>query len=86
MDLSDQVFLIPELRRNILLQSDYDSVISSCRSRVEFQNVCRDPAFWEEKALKDFGISPEEFNNTDLNPSKRYLQLLTERGEIAIGS
>lgn len=88
MSLSElsPIFIISELRRNTLLQADYDTILNSCRTSKEFQSICNDKSFWEEKALKDFGTSLEEFNNTNLTPAQRYLQLLTEEGGVALGS
>lgn len=76
----------PELFYNVLFNADYDSVINYCLTHKEAILICRDPYFWQQKALYNFGISKEEFNNTILPADQRYLQLLTEKGGIAKGS
>lgn len=87
MDLNpvSTVFQIPELVRNFLLQSDYDTVINYCQTHVQAQIFCKDLSFWEEKTLHDFGITEEFFRDTNLSPVERYLQLLFLNGGVAIG-
>ena len=76
----------PELLWYMLLKAEYEDVIEYCRSYVQAEQICRQNAFWIQKAQKDFGIPSNEFINTTLSSSQRYLQLLTEEGGIAIGS
>lgn len=71
---------------NILLNASYDDIINYCRTYTEAHSICANSGFWNEKASLDFNISSDSFNNTDLSPSQRYLELLTFNGGVAIGS
>lgn len=69
-----------------LLRSDYNDIINYCRTHINGKIICSDKSFWIEKAKNDLNISPKLFNNTDLSPSQRYLELLTINGGVSVGS
>jgi hypothetical protein len=78
-------FYTPEVLWNILLRSDYDTILDYCRTSLH-SNICSSNAFWLQKAQRDFNIPSNIFNQTTLSPSQRYLQILTQNGKVAIGS
>ena len=80
------VLYIPELLWYMLQTANYDDVIEYCRSYIQAKQICRQNVFWIQKAQKDFGIPTNEFVNSRLSSSQRYLQLLTEEGGIAKGA
>ena len=73
----------PFLVRILLVHADYDSIINYGRTCVQSGEVCRDIIFWNQKAQHDFSISSNDFKNTTLSPALRYLELLTENGNVA---
>ena len=79
-------FASSEVIFNILRQADYDTVINYCLTHKEAINICNDLYFWEQKALRDFNIPKEIFDQTDLSPSARYLQYYTKYGGVGKGS
>lgn len=38
--------------------------------------MCDNPYFWELKAIQELGISKEEFEDTNLDPKTRYIELI----------
>lgn len=64
-----------------------EDVVNCCQTDKEDQQICQDDVFWEQKALKDFGISKATFRNTDLSDmGQRYLELYTINGGVNAGS
>ncbi len=84
--LAQQITSTEVIIYNILLHSDYDTVINYCRTHVGAQRICRDPLFWKVKANVILGIPQQIFEITTLTPAQRYLQLLSQLGGIAYGS
>ncbi len=82
----EQIISVSEITQEILLNLDYDSIINFCRVNKQAINFCNDPYFWLSKAKQDFNVTPDFFKSTNLSPSQRYLQILTENGGIASGS
>jgi len=84
--LTELVISNPLVFYNILLNTDYDDVITYCRTHKEARFICQDTLFWQQKAQHDFNVSRDHFNDTLLSPIQRYVQLLTDYGGITIGS
>lgn len=86
MSLPAQVFNTSDLLLQFLLQSDYQTVLNLCQTNTLASQICHQGIFWLQKAEHDFGISPQEFQNTTLSPYQRYLQLYTQHEGVVIGS
>ena len=62
---------------NILLQADYPSIINACQADPRFFKICRQPYFWQEKAILDFSINPVAFKSITSRDNKaRYEYLM----------
>lgn len=62
----------------ILLDSDYPSILNACNTNTLFHSICQDPYLWEQKALLDFNISLDTFRNSNLTGRQRYHQIYTQ--------
>ncbi|MEM3858149.1 MAG: hypothetical protein QW478_01940 [Candidatus Micrarchaeaceae archaeon] len=71
----------------IMLWVDYDSIYIQSENNVEDKNKYFDnKKFWITKALLDFRITADYFNNTFLLPHERFLQLMTYNNEVGINA
>src|SRR5438128_47941 len=49
---------------DLLLSSDFDTIINLCQTSATINNVCQDDHLWQQKLLKDFGDFPKLQNKT----------------------
>lgn len=77
---------INEVMYQLLYHADYQSIINYCKTDRQARELCKDISFWKNKAMFEFGISKEHFAKTKLSAILRYIQLLTKRGGVVIGS
>ena len=59
-----------ELQFEYLLGLDAQDVLSYCKTSTSAQQICRDPYFWDQKALRDFDLPYSSICN--LEPYWRY--------------
>jgi len=79
-----------ELDYPIALNLGYRDVLALCTTSSRYARLCEDNIFWQLKARQDFNVSKDEFVNgmteTANTGRLRYLQLLTDNGDVVIGS
>lgn len=59
-------------------------VLKLCQTNKYYQLLCNNNDFWIFRANNEFGISADEFNDTNLTPNLRYLQLLSTVGDRCV--
>ena len=55
-----------DIKYNIALWLDYDSIIKLCATSRKFTEVCINESFWQNKTEKDFSISGENFTQVKM--------------------
>lgn len=60
---------------NIFSHIPYEKLQNLCNTSQLTRIVCQNRYFWIHKAEIDFGTSPQEFNEVNIEPRERYLQL-----------
>ena len=75
MTSRDTVLTSPYLRRELLLEPNFDETISLCQTDKLSASICRNESFWAEKAQRKLGINRDHFYDTLLSPDWRYLEL-----------
>lgn len=66
-----------EIITEILLKSDLADIPNLCLSSSIFNDICRSEAFWRFRAIQNFGILPNEFNDIDaLTAKDKYMKIL----------
>lgn len=57
--------IIPQdVSYRIALQLSYEDLTSLCSTSTMLAPLCRDVSFWRDKAILDFGVTAEKFNQT----------------------
>jgi len=73
-------YLPTEIIFNILIHIPYESIINFCLVNQQYYTILNDNNFWATKAHLEFNVIHQDFFNTNLQPSYRYVQLLTSYG------
>lgn len=68
----------------ILINLSYADIIRYCSTNTQALSVCQIPSFWQQKAYLDFKIPSNEFQNTNLIPEQRYIELLIKNSNTCV--
>lgn len=70
----------------IALNLDIDDIMSLCRTNRTLSDLCNDRLLFSTKANIDFGVQSSIFNEVEMNPLDRYIQLHTLYQGVTFGS
>lgn len=73
-----------ENQYRILLSLPPQYVLKLCQTNHYFASLCNNVDFWIYRAYEEFGVTADVFNNTNLPPRLRYLQLLSTVGNKCV--
>lgn len=69
---------------NILVNLCYSDIIKYCATNKGAKSICDTDYFWQQKAYVDFRITAKEFSQSKLNARLRYIELLTNIGNVCV--
>lgn len=73
-----------ENQYKILLSLPPQKALKLCQTNLYFASLCNNADFWIYRSYEEFGVTADVFNDTDLPPRLRYLQLLSTVGNKCV--
>lgn len=73
-----------ELQYQIYLRLPAEELVNLCLANRDLSGICKDPDFWRFRAFQDFRVTTDIFDDTNLPPDRRYLQLLSTIGKNCV--
>lgn len=73
-----------ELQYQIYLDVPASDIIKLCSTNRYFSSLCNNADFWRYRAFKDFRVTENVFNDTNLSANLRYLELLSTIGDKCV--